>query len=263
MTIILLPKQIFLLKNRRSLNYNPMTAEKEYFLAVVSQVIYNSPLAKKIVFKGGTALHHCYLPQSRFSEDLDFSTIDTPISLDDVKKVIESQPFLEVKDTYVSKATIKIERLKYSGVLDQANSLKLDIDVVQNVVLPPKELPYTNIWGVETKVHVMDIKEICSEKLRAMSDRARYRDFYDFVLVMREYSFNFVEVYDLLKQKEIRKVVSKDAILANWQLAKEGKLKERTMVYYKDPIVDHDEQVEKVLTGLSFDPIAINSKFHM
>ena len=32
-------------------------------------------LAESLVFKGGTALHHCYLPQHRFSEDLDFTSL--------------------------------------------------------------------------------------------------------------------------------------------------------------------------------------------
>lgn len=89
------------------------------------------------------------------------------------------------------KATIKIERLKYSGVFDQANSLKVEIDFIQSVLLPAKEMEYKNVWGVDIKVRVMDIKEICSEKIRAMSDRARYRDFYDYYLIMKHFSFNF------------------------------------------------------------------------
>lgn len=261
MTITLLPKPIFTIKNKQSLQYNISVAEKDYFLAVVSKIIYNSPLAKKIIFKGGTALHHCYIPQSRFSEDLDFSSLDKQITLEEVKQVLESQPFLEVKDSYVSKATIKIERLKYSGVLDQANSLKVEIDFIQNVVLPPQELPYQNVWGINTKVRVMDIREICAEKIRAMSDRARYRDFYDYYLIMQHYSFNFAAIYDLMKQKEVRKVISKESILANWQLAKEGKQKEKSAVYYQDTIFDHEEKIEDALKALSFDPIAVNSTF--
>lgn len=261
MTLTLLSKQQLLLLNKQTLNYNPMIAEKDYFLAVVSKIISESTLSKKIVFKGGTAIHHCYIPQSRFSEDLDFSSIDEAITLEEVQKVLTSQPFLEVKDTYTSKATIKIERLKYSGVLDQANSLKVEIDFIQNVILPAKEMIYKNVWGVEAKVWVMDIKEICSEKIRAMSDRARYRDFYDYYLIMQHFSLNFSEIYDLMKQKETRKIVSRESILKNWEFAKEGKLKEKSTVYYKDTIYEHDEQIQEVLEKLSFDPIPVNSIF--
>jgi predicted nucleotidyltransferase component of viral defense system len=220
MTLTLLPKQILTLRNKQALNYNLMIAEKDYFLAVVSKVIYESELSKKLVFKGGTAIHHCYVPQSRFSEDLDFTSLDSSLTLEEVRQVLESQPFLEVKDTHVSKATIKVERLKYSGVLDQPSSLKVEIDFIQNVVLPAKELTYENVWGVDTKVRVMNIREICSEKLRAMSDRIRYRDFYDYYLITQLHPFDFAEIYDLMKQKETRKVISKESIFANWKVAK-------------------------------------------
>lgn len=79
-----------------------MISEKDYFLAIVSKVIYESELSQKIIFKGGTAIHHVFISQSRFSEDLDFSSLDKSITLEEVQKVLASQPFLEVKDTYVS-----------------------------------------------------------------------------------------------------------------------------------------------------------------
>ena len=82
MILTLLTKQELSLKNKRTLKYDLMTAEKDYFLAVVSKIIYDSELSQKIVFKGGTAIHHCYLPQSRFSEDLDFSSLDMAITLE-------------------------------------------------------------------------------------------------------------------------------------------------------------------------------------
>lgn len=178
-----------------------------------------------------------------------------------MQKVLTSQPFLEVRDTYTSKATIKIERLKYSGVLDQPNSLKVEIDFIQKVILPAKEMVYKNVWGVETKVWVMDIKEICSEKIRAMSDRARYRDFYDYFLLMQHFPLGFSEIYNLMKQKETRKVVSKESIMKNWEFAKEGKLKEKSTVYYQDEVYNNDQLITTVLEKLNFDPIPVNSIF--
>ena len=70
---------------------------------MVSKIIYSSSLKDKLVFKGGTAIHHCYLPQARFSEDLDFTSIDRSITLEEVKAVLESQDFLEVKKESASK----------------------------------------------------------------------------------------------------------------------------------------------------------------
>ncbi len=53
--------------NKRNLRYPLADAEKDYFLAVILKIIYNSLLADSLVFKGGTAIHHCYLEQLRFS----------------------------------------------------------------------------------------------------------------------------------------------------------------------------------------------------
>ena len=64
------------------------------------------------------------------------------------------------------------------------------MDRLQDVVLPAKQLPYANVWGIEVTVNVMDIREIYAEKIRAMSQRARYRDFYDFYLVTQEYQID-------------------------------------------------------------------------
>ena len=41
--------------NRKSLAYSLAIAEKDYMLALVSKVIYDSPLKSKIVFKGGNS----------------------------------------------------------------------------------------------------------------------------------------------------------------------------------------------------------------
>ena len=81
MIIELLNKSDLSILNKRTLRYKPAEAEKDYFLALVSKIIYRSSLKDKLVFKGGTAIHHCYLPQTRFSEDRDFTSIDPSITL--------------------------------------------------------------------------------------------------------------------------------------------------------------------------------------
>jgi len=238
LNIALLNKSDLSILNKRSLKYKLADAEKDYLLAVVSKVIYDSSLRKKLVFKGGTAIHHCYLPQTRFSEDLDFTSLDKTISLGEVKAILESQDFLQVKEECISGATMKIERLKYSGPLGLPNSLKVEIDFLQNVVLPAHTLPYKNTWKVDTKVNVMDVREICAEKIRATSGRARYRDFYDLVLLLGKFKFDFQEIKDLISQKEIRKPITRASIAANWALAKKEKERELGSIYYAGGVSD-------------------------
>lgn len=239
MNLALLNKSDLSILNKRSLKYRLADAEKDYLLAVVSKIIYNSSLRDVLVFKGGTAIHHCYLPQTRFSEDLDFTSLNKAIVLEEIKAVLGTYDFLEVKEDYVSKSTIKIERLKYSGPLILPGSLKIEIDFTQNVVLPAKTLIYKNAWQVDTKVKVMDIKEICAEKIRASSDRARFRDFYDLVLLFDNFGFEAKEIAELIKQKEIRKSIAIDSILDNWKRAKKERDAELSRVYYAKEVSDY------------------------
>ena len=238
----------------KSLKYPLAIAEKDYFLAFVSKIIFDSAIKDKLIFKGGTALHHVYLPQLRFSEDLDFSSNARKIELAEMKKVFTDSDIFEIKKDYVSGATIKIEKLQYRGPLGLANSLKVEIDFLQNVVLPPLELDYQNVYGVKTKVRVMDIREIAAEKIRAMNDRVRYRDFYDFAMILSKLKIDLKEVEALLLKKEIRKTISLDNIKNNWQLAKQEKLREVSAIYFSEEL--SDEQIEEQLDKLGFFPLS-------
>jgi len=251
LTVALLNKSDLSIFNKGSLRYNLSDAERDYFLAIVSKIIYESPLRNKIVFKGGTAIYHCYLSQARFSEDLDFTSLDKSISMEEVKAVLESQDFLEVKDGYMSKATIKIDRLKYTGPLGLPNSLKVEIDYMQNAVLPARTLSYKNPWKVDTKVRVMDVREICAEKIRAASDRARYRDFYDLALLFDTIQPDIKEIIELIKRKEVRKPITQDSMIKNWNIAKKEKKEELAIIYYKNDIKNSD--IERLI-----DKIEIN-----
>lgn len=245
--IELLDKSTLVLINK-TLKYPLAVAEKDYFLAIVSKIIYESSLRGKLIFKGGTALHHTYLPQLRFSEDLDFSSNQNMLTIDEINAIFAPYDFLTVKKEYQSKATIKIERLLFTGPLGQANSLKVEIDFLQNVVLPPVEMDYHNVYGVKTKVRMMDIREIAAEKIRAMNDRVRYRDFYDFTKICQKLPVNLEEVVGLVRQKEVRKPIGTDIIFSNWELAKKDKNNELTAIYYSEDLSDKD--VEECLKSL-------------
>lgn len=239
--------------NRRTLKYPLAVAEKDYFLAVISKIIYDSPLKDKLIFKGGTALYHTYLPQLRFSEDLDFSANQKPLTLEAVRAVFASTDYLSIKKDYLSGATIKIEKLQYTGPLMQPNSLKVEIDFLQNVLLPPQVLKYNNVWGIECIVRVMDIKEIAAEKIRAMSDRARYRDFYDLFLLLEKYSLDLTEIVGYIKQKEIRKPITKTSIKNNLMVIGTQKETEMTQIYYSRTV--DDEQIKMMIESLPFTEI--------
>ncbi len=236
--------------NRKTVKYPLHIAEKDYFLTLVLQIIANSALKDVVIFKGGTALHHSYLEQYRFSEDLDFSADRQPISLEDMRNIFAGVDYLSIKKDYLSGATVKIEKLQYVGPLIQPNSLKVEVDFLQNVLLPPKMMKYNNVWGIDFEVKIMDIKEICAEKIRATSDRARYRDFYDLFLILEKYQLNLDEIIEYVKQKEIRKTISKDNIKNNWMIVGTQKEIEMSQIYYSRKI--DDDAIAGMIESLPF-----------
>lgn len=235
MKIDLLSRAQLSIINKNGLRYPLAIAEKDYFLAVVLQIIYSSKLNDSLVFKGGTAIHHLYLDQLRFSEDLDFQTTGK-ITEDDLREVFEPYDFLEILKSYQSDFTLKIQRLKFSGPLGQANSIKLDVDLTQELILPAEKAEYRNVYGVPVSVRAMAVKEICAEKVRAINERARYRDFYDLAIVMNANSFDLHEILEILKKKELRKPLSRESILENFEIAEDAKSSGAESLYYREEI---------------------------
>lgn len=250
----MITRQQLAIINRRTIKYPLAVAEKDYFLAIVLKLMAESSLGKTLVFKGGTAIHHCYLNQYRFSEDLDFSSNQKPLTLGEVKNIFDGTDYLSIKKEYLSGATVKIERLQYTGPLVQPNSLKVEIDFLQNVLLPPQALKYNNVWDIDCVARVMDIKEIAAEKIRAMSDRARYRDFYDLFLILEKYQLDLAEIIGYIKQKEIRKPITKASIQNNLTVIGTQKETEMMQIYYSRTI--DDEQIKAMIESLPFTEIS-------
>ena len=241
--------------NRRTIRYPLPIAEKDYFLALATQLIYNSPLKNKLIFKGGTALHHSYLSQKRFSEDLDFTSVDPDISLDEIVSALESDGTFLVNKSYQSNYTIKIERLQYQGLLGQPGNIKVEVDHHQNVVLPGRALSYNNVWRVDTMAIVMDQLEICAEKIRAVSQRARYRDYYDLYFLLNELKIDLKDAVHILHQKEIRTPIVANKIAVNWSLAKEQKERDLGSIYCSDDIAI--TEIENMIQTIEFADIPV------
>jgi len=252
-----LTRQQLQIINKRTLRYPLDNAERDYYLTVALSLIADSPLAQMLVFKGGTALHHCYLPQHRFSEDIDFSCINSAgLSLALVKEVLERDGLFEVRKEYVSRATIKIERLWFPGVWGQPGAIKVEIDHLQNVLLPPRELPYANVWGLPITLPVMDVREMCAEKLRAACQRARYRDFYDLYLLFELLAPDVEDLVGLLHRKEVRRPITVDGLLEHWQIAVREFQEGKDLVHFSRAIPNED--IGAFLETIQFAPILPN-----
>jgi predicted nucleotidyltransferase component of viral defense system len=250
---MLITRQQLQVLNRRTLKYPLAVAEKDYFLTLALKLIAESPLGQTLVFKGGTALHHCYLPQHRFSEDLDFTSFDHHLEADAVTAVLTAGDFFAVRKLFTSPATIKIERLWYAGLLAQPGAIKVEIDRLQNVVLPPVAATYTNVWNLPVTVMAMDIREVCAEKIRAAGTRARYRDFYDLFLIFDSFQPDLGEIIGLLRQKEVRAPITSEGIARNWQRARQESLNELRAIHCTRQV--EEQKIQSLVDSLRFDPV--------
>jgi len=253
LTIHLLDKLDLIAYNRK-LNYHLAEAEKDYMLTLVLKIIYDSELKNMLIFKGGTAIHHCYLPQLRFSENIDFTSINKEIKLQDIRNILLAYNFFDIEKEYTSNATLKIEHLKYTGPLKQPNSLKIEIDRTQNVYCKPKQLSYSNVWNIDFKVNVMDEREICAEKIRAMAERSRYRDFYDLYFLFNNYNIKQEEVFETISKKEIREPIKKCNIIRNFKRAKQELNISKTGIFYKKEV--KIAEINELIMKLNFSVIS-------
>lgn len=170
--------------------------ERDYCLAWFLAVLSQSDLKTVLAFKGGTALKRCYFGDYRFSEDLDFTLLET-VPLEEILLRLDAV-YRDVRDS--SGITFAFDRedrqkhvnsytfyLKYTGPLPAGNDAKVDITVREHLVFPLAERPvlrgYEEFADVPENrlIQVYSLEEIATEKIVALVDRARNepRDLYD------------------------------------------------------------------------------------
>lgn len=177
--------------------------EKDYVLGWVLAGISNHPeLSKSWVFKGGTCLKKCYFETYRFSEDLDFTVINS----EHQKEGFLINAFKEVADWVyeatgieILKDTTRFEvytnprgkisvqgRISYRGPLQPGGALpriKLDLTDDEVLVLNPvsREVhhPYSDKPENGIQIQAYCFEELFAEKIRALAERLRPRDLYD------------------------------------------------------------------------------------
>jgi len=184
--------------------------EKDYALSYILAGIAAQPeMSESMIFKGGTALKKLFFGDYRFSEDLDFSTQDSPRG-DDLDRAVRqavahSGSLLSEHGAFVLEAVRYVERdphpfgqeafvirVRFPWHPSPLCRVKLEISHDEPVLLNPDSLPL--IHGYEESLHVnlrcYQLEEIIAEKLRCLLqtqkkliargwNRPRARDYYD------------------------------------------------------------------------------------
>jgi predicted nucleotidyltransferase component of viral defense system len=182
--------------------------EKDYVLGWMLAAIASEPaLAKTWIFKGGTCLRKCYYETYRFSEDLDFTVIDSgPEEPDELTEIFrriaswlqrESGIELTVEPrTFTRRRNLRgnpttLARIAYRGPNPQPTPPKLKLDITSDEILAEQPLvrstihPYSDDPLPGKGIRCYSPTELAAEKTRALAERCRPRDLYDVVHMHR------------------------------------------------------------------------------
>lgn len=234
MTIDLLDRSRLELLNKNGPKYHLQDAEKDYFLAIILSILYSSEFKGALVFKGGTAIYHCYLEQLRFSKDLDF-TANAKLNAADLERLFSKFEIFGLKDMKEKRYSLEFS-LQYRGPLSQADTIELDINTNQRVLSAPRMTGYRNFYGIELACLVMDIREIAAEKIRTLLERARPRDPYDLIILKKKNGIKMKDALALLRKKELHQPLDKKRIEENLAISLERFDEEMKELYYREPI---------------------------
>jgi len=83
--------------------------------------------------------------------------------------------------------------LKYISLLNYPDSIKIDISLREKPLLELKEVPVHSPYFPDSLVLTFQIVEIASEKMRALIQRKRPRDYLDMWLLLKELEFKDFE----------------------------------------------------------------------
>jgi uncharacterized protein len=215
--------------------------ERDYCLAWFLAALAESDLKAALAFKGGTALKRCYFADYRFSEDLDFTLIQSiPFEellrrLEPVYAAVHQQSgivFSFDREDRQKHANSYTFYLKYVGPLPSGNDVKVDVTLREHLVHPLLERlilrGYDEFTDLPTDrlLTVYSLEEITAEKTMALADSARNepRDLYDLWHLTSNQGIELAPLADAIRQKLAFRGKPSESI-ADAILKKEARLK--------------------------------------
>ena len=177
------------------LGLSDRTIEKDYVLTWLLFALAASDSGKLLAFKGGTAIKKVYVPDYRFSEDLDFTLLDLSLANEALQNAIEAlYPWLK-KEANLTLATRRVEvhaggnptwYVNYIGPLQgdlASRFIKVDLSRDEALEFPLRQealrVSYSDCEGRKANLMVYSLEEILAEKLRSLLTRTEPRDLYD------------------------------------------------------------------------------------
>ena len=208
------------------------TIDKDWVLGHFIDAIFSIPECRNnLIFKGGTCLKKCRYPDYRFSDDLDFTSLNPDFVLD--KKLLNRITGFVTERTNIPLFIKGLKELKFDGnktgyaaiikfwgadhSKNQApppparwtTSIKIEIILYEEMLFLPEEREVFHIYSdslskLARTVPCYSINEVLSEKLRALIQRSYTapRDFYDIWYIANiEENLNWQEITKAFHRK--------------------------------------------------------------
>mgnify|MGYP000972437495 CR=1 FL=1 len=227
---MILQKDIISIAEEKGLTKS--TIEKDWVLGHFLDAIYSDPgLRDSLIFKGGTCLKKCYFPDYRFSEDLDFTSINndftfTPDHLKLICNTVSERAGILTHTESILPLRFKDQltgfeaRIKFWGADHPrkipapdperwSTRIKIEIILYELMVFQPDRRPIMHAYPDELSpsagsINCYSIPEIMAEKMRALIQRSYTapRDYYDiWYLANSVPGLNYPEIVDAFLKK--------------------------------------------------------------
>jgi len=181
---------------------------REYLQYKILEIIFNSKIAIKLSFLGGTALRIVY-DASRFSEDLDFDNFgltedDFVFLSSDIKKRLGELGYqAEIKNVFKGayRCYIKLPNILFDNQISvlKEEKIMIQIDTASHDFTYEPAKIILNKFDVFTQIFVTPLDILLAQKFYAALNRKRCkgRDFFDIIFLLQKTKPN----YDYLKIK--------------------------------------------------------------
>lgn len=208
------------------------TIDRDWTLGHFLDAIYSNPvLRQKLIFKGGTCLKKCYIPDYRFSEDLDFTSNDknfklTKKHLIDIVVILREKIGLQTHIESLKELVHNDQVTGYEGIIKfwgadhfrniappppqrWQTKVKIEIILYETVLFSIAKRDIThdysdNLTNNAKQIPCYSIEEVLSEKMRALVQRSYTapRDLYDLWYLSNHFpDINYQKVTDAFHKK--------------------------------------------------------------
>jgi predicted nucleotidyltransferase component of viral defense system len=177
-----------------------------------------------LALKGGTAIRKAYIPDYRFSDDLDFTLI-SPMEIEKVQATVnaavenvkkvgqiqlhEAKSIAEVENGYTMALRFKLQESPYNTI-----KIKLDFTKAENedILTPLQPRPLIHRYSDEcvTSLNCYSLEEMAAEKIRSLFQRTRARDLYDVWYLLGYGHMKESAVREIFREKCERRGVTVD-----------------------------------------------------